>query len=152
MNRPMHGRPGVGFGTGGREAGEVVNGMGAKRQRLGMTWPLMKVKGCRHVQTGRPLTVYSQPGEPEPEPKRIQAKKRPRPPAEDPPEHLLCRAFLQSHTVPQPKAMAMPNKEAGRSTVILPPRLPESTTSASSSISGGTRYTWSVRKMPPPKK
>ena len=104
--------------------------------------------GGEGMQTGRPLTVFSQPGEPEPEPKRILPKKRPRPPAENPPEnppeHLLCRAFLQAHVVPPPKAM--PSRP-----MVIPLRFPESTSSGSSSVSGGIRHTWSVRKMPPPK-
>lgn len=100
--------------------------------------------GGEGMQTGRPLTVFSQPGEPEPEPKRILPKKRPRPPAENPPEHLLCRAFLQAHVVPPPKAM--PSRP-----MVIPLTFPESTSSGSSSVSGGIRHTWSVRKMPPPK-
>ena len=104
--------------------------------------------GGEGMRTGRPLTLFSQPGEPEPEPKRILPKKRPRPPAENPPEnppeHLLCRAFLQAHVVPPPKAM--PSRP-----MVIPLRFPESTSSGSSSVSGGIRHTWSVRKMPPPK-
>ena len=98
----------------------------------------------------RPLTVFSQTAERETSPKRaILPKKRPRPPAEDPPEHLLCRAFLQGHDV-LPPSKAMPTTP-NRKPVVVPPRFPggTSSSSASTSVSGEIRCTWSVKTLPP---